>query len=108
MNTGNSNHVAHSSPEEGLRKTMSTANGALNQLVQQVGLEENVQAHPYRLLAGAVGVGYVLGGGFFTPLTFRLLSFGAKLLTVPLVQNRLLDMAETAVNRLMTDTTANP
>lgn len=48
-----------------------------------------VHDHPYRALAAAVGVGYVLGGGLFTRLTARLLTVGtrvgAELATVPLL-----------------------
>jgi hypothetical protein len=32
-------------------------------------LKTRFDQHPYGALAAALGVGYVLGGGFFTPLT---------------------------------------
>lgn len=37
------------------------------------------KAHPWRSLALAVGVGYVLGGGLFSALTARLLGAGTRL-----------------------------
>ena len=42
------------------------------------------QENPFAVLAGAAGVGYLLGGGLFTPFTKRMLKFGAKALVIPL------------------------
>ncbi|MDB4981344.1 MAG: hypothetical protein JWM82_2096 [Myxococcales bacterium] len=38
-----------------------------------------VESHPVGTLLGALGVGYVLGGGLFTSLTRRLLGVGMRL-----------------------------
>jgi hypothetical protein len=37
-------------------------------------IEGRVERSPYLMLAGALGIGFVLGGGFFTRLTERLAS----------------------------------
>jgi hypothetical protein len=38
-----------------------------------------VEAHPVATVLGALGVGYILGGGLFTSLTRRLVSVGMRL-----------------------------
>jgi hypothetical protein len=42
-------------------------------------LEEQVARHPYGMVAGAIGVGFVLGGGLFTRLTARLVGAGMRI-----------------------------
>ena len=42
-------------------------------------LARRMDEHPYRTLATAVGVGYVLGGGLFSSTTRRLVSAALKL-----------------------------
>ena len=48
--------------------------------------------------AAALGVGYVLGGGLFSALTFRLVGLGVRVAAVPLVKNQLFGLAEAAVS----------
>lgn len=38
-----------------------------------------VAHNPYGAIAAALGIGYVLGGGLFTPLTTRVVGLGLKL-----------------------------
>jgi hypothetical protein len=42
-------------------------------------LDGRIDRHPYGTLAAAVGIGYVLGGGLFSPLTARILGFGLRM-----------------------------
>ena len=42
-------------------------------------LQRQVSRHPYGTVAAAVGIGYALGGGIFTPLTSRLLRLGLRI-----------------------------
>ena len=52
-----------------------------------------IQRNPYGALAGALGVGFVLGGGIFTRLTARLVGAGLRMgvvAAVPLVREELL------------------
>jgi hypothetical protein len=58
-----------------------------------------VQEHPFRAVCIAAGVGYVLGGGLFSPLTARLLGLGAKAMLVPLAKNQLDAMVTGATGR---------
>jgi hypothetical protein len=84
------------------------ADEALNGLSDAIGLTEKVEKHPYGAVAAALGVGYVIGGGLFTPTTVRLLQLGLKLASVPLVKNRLIDAAEVAVDHLVASANTDP
>jgi hypothetical protein len=42
-------------------------------------LEGQVSRHPYATVAAALGIGYALGGGIFTPLTGRLVRLGVRI-----------------------------
>ena len=42
-------------------------------------LEGAVRRHPYGTVAAALGIGYALGGGIFTPLTSRLVRLGLRI-----------------------------
>jgi ElaB/YqjD/DUF883 family membrane-anchored ribosome-binding protein len=51
------------------------------------------QDNPFAVLAGAAGVGYLLGGGLFTPFTKRMLKIGMKALVVPLAASQLRNLS---------------
>lgn len=72
-----------------------------------LGVQARVEKHPYGMLAAAFGVGYVIGGGLFTPTTGRILGLGARLVGVPMVRNALLDLAEAAVDGLLQKSAAD-
>jgi hypothetical protein len=87
---------------QALRETVSgwvgRGNRALNGAAGATGLSEKVDQHPYQMLGAALGVGYVLGGGLFTATTARLVRLGFKLAGVPAIQEKLLDVAEIALD----------
>lgn len=93
---------------ERLKALAHDANAALNGVADATGLTEKVEANPYGMMAAALGVGYVLGGGLFTPTTMRLLRMGARLATIPLVRDKLLDMAEAAIDGLVSQRKKQP
>ncbi len=71
----------------------SQARGMVQDINQALDLPRRIEQHPYATLAVAAGVGYVLGGGLFTPLTGKLFRLGMRLAALPLVRNELLGLA---------------
>lgn len=86
---------------EQVTQAIHNANSAINGFADAVGLTEKVEKSPYGMVAAALGVGYVLGGGLFTPTTLRVLRIGMKLASIPAVRERLLDVAESAVDGVL-------
>jgi len=78
------------------QQLFSDARGAVEDLGQTLDLRGRVERNPYGMMVAALGVGYVLGGGLFTPLTARILRLGVRLAALPFVKDELLGMAETA------------
>lgn len=70
----------------GLAKELSEA---AKEVRARMDLSTSVQAHPLGALVAAAGLGYLLGGGLFSPLTGRLLGFGARALVVPVLKAQL-------------------
>lgn len=66
--------------------------------VEQV-LVRQLEERPYETLLVAAGLGYVLGGGLFTPLTARVVVVGLRAAVVPLVQLGLEALARTEARR---------
>jgi hypothetical protein len=71
-----------------------------------------VKRYPYRSVAGALGIGYALGGGIFTPLTSRLLRLGFRIgvrtALLPILKAELSDLAGAFTSRKDSSTTTNP
>lgn len=70
-------------------------------LMEAVDLQGRVDRNPYGMVAGALGVGYLLGGGLFTPMTARLFRLAIKVAAVPLVRGELLSFAESAIDGVL-------
>ncbi len=60
---------------------------------QSIDLRGRVDRHPIGMVCAALGVGYVLGGGLFSPLTGRMVRYGLRLALIPLVKSQLSAMA---------------
>ena len=56
---------------------------------QSIDLRGRVQKNPIAMVAAAAGIGYVLGGGLFSPMTARLVRYGIRLALIPLVKSQL-------------------
>ena len=78
------------------------ARGAVTDLQDTLDLKGRVERNPYLMVAAAVGVGYVLGGGLFTRTTGRLLRLGVRLAALPMVKDELIGMAEAALRGVET------
>jgi hypothetical protein len=57
----------------------SRTRDTFSEVTHTLDIKGRLTRNPYGTLAAAVGVGYILGGGFFTPLTGRLVRLGMKL-----------------------------
>jgi hypothetical protein len=61
-------------------------------------IKGRVRRHPYGTVAAAIGIGYVLGGGLFTPLTGRIVRFGIRLgmrlAVLPLLKQEMAELIE--------------
>jgi hypothetical protein len=88
-----------------LQHAAKTANSALNGVSDAVGLTEKVEKAPYAMVGAALGLGYVVGGGLFTPTTARLMRMAMKLTSIPMVRDRLLDVAEAAIDGVLQNAT---
>jgi hypothetical protein len=66
--------------------------GAARELYERFDLRREVEEHPYRTVLVAAGVGYVLGGGLFSPLTRQMLRLGVRLALVPMAKSMLADL----------------
>ena len=67
-----------------------------NSLGSAIDLTGRIHRNPIAMILGAVGVGYLLGGGLFTPLTGKLVRIGLRVAILPLVRGPLLAMAGSA------------
>jgi hypothetical protein len=59
-------------------------------------LRGRVQRNPFLMVAAAAGVGYVLGGGLFSPLTGKMLKIGMRAAIIPFVKSQLAGLAGAA------------
>src|SRR5512140_1378136 len=80
------------------QQVWSDAHEAVNDFKERLDIPGRVERHPYGMLLAAAGIGYVLGGGLFTPLTARMVRLAFKLSALPFVKDELLGMAESAVD----------
>ncbi len=60
-------------------KAWDRTRGAVSELKRAAAIDERVSRNPYGSVAAALGIGYVLGGGIFTPLTSRIVSLGVRI-----------------------------
>jgi hypothetical protein len=71
---------------------------AFGDIKETVDLQGRANRHPYGTVAAALGIGYVLGGGLFSPLTGRLvglgLRIGLRLAVLPMLKEELFGLAE--------------
>jgi hypothetical protein len=97
MTVGQRSSRVSDTAHEAWSRTRETANGIKDSL----DIDRRVAEHPYGMIAAALGVGYVLGGGFFTPLTGRLVGLGLRLglrmAAIPFIEHELRGFAEAVV-----------
>jgi hypothetical protein len=80
---------------QSLRRELRTTAADLGRALD---LRGRVHRHPYAMVAAAVGVGYVLGGGLFTRTTARLLGLAGRVAGLPMMRNELIGLAEAMIS----------
>jgi hypothetical protein len=82
--------------------------GSLTDLRDAIDVKGRANRNPYGTLAAGLGLGYVLGGGLFTPLTGRIvgaaLRVGIRLALLPLLEAEIVRRVE--LGRAETEPTA--
>ena len=74
---------------EEVRAFGSAVSGSMENLGRTLDLRGRVQRHPIGMVFAGLGIGYVLGGGLFSPVTGRLLKVGMRLALVPLIKSQI-------------------
>lgn len=77
----------------------TAVSSSVEDLGRTLDLRGRVDRHPIGMLLAAMGVGYVLGGGLFSPLTGKLLKIGMRLALVPIIKSQLGALAGTEGER---------
>jgi hypothetical protein len=84
------------------QEAWSRTRDTVSDLKERLDIDGRVARNPYGMVAAALGVGYVLGGGLFSPLTGRLVGFGMRmglrLAAIPFLENELRELTESVVN----------
>jgi hypothetical protein len=79
-------------------KAWDRTRSAVSELKRAAAIEERVNRNPYGSIAAALGIGYVLGGGIFTPLTSRIvalgLRIGIRLAVLPMLKDEISVLAD--------------
>ena len=81
------------------QQAWSRTRDAITDFKGTLDVDGRVQRSPYGTVAAALGIGYVLGGGIFSPLTARILGLGVRiglrLAVLPMLKDELSGLAET-------------
>jgi hypothetical protein len=83
------------------QETWSRTRETVSELKDRFDIDGRVRRNPYGMMAAALGAGYVLGGGFFSPLTARIfrigLRLGIRMAAIPFLENEIRGFAEAVV-----------
>lgn len=80
--------------KEDLSGLASAVARAGRKAAEKLALEERLRDEPVKTLAMAFGVGYVVGGGFFTPTTGRFLRLATRLWLLPAIRREITNQQE--------------
>ncbi len=81
---------------EETRQLADDARSLYDTLQRENPLAYYYEQNPYAVLGAAAGLGYILGGGLFTPFTRRLLRVGLKTMAIPVAAKQLKELAQNA------------
>jgi hypothetical protein len=74
------------------------ARSTAEDLVHAFDMRRRTRRHPYAMVAAALSVGYVLGGGLFSRTTVRLLAVAGRVAALPLIRSELIGLAEAVLS----------
>jgi hypothetical protein len=85
------------------QQAWSRTRDAVDDIKGTLDVQGRVDRHPYGTVAAALGIGYVLGGGLFSPLTARIIGLGVRiglrLAAIPVLRDELFGLAEALGDR---------
>jgi hypothetical protein len=85
------------------QQAWSRTRDAVDDIKGSLDLQGRVDRHPYGTVAAALGIGYVLGGGLFSPLTARViglgLRIGLRLAAIPVLRDEVFGFVEALGDR---------
>lgn len=85
---------------DGAQQAWQNTRESVDEIKDRLDIQGRVDRNPYGMVAAAVGVGYVLGGGIFSPLTAKIVGFGLKmglrLAAIPFIKDELLGVVAAA------------
>ena len=80
------------------QQAWAATRSAVTDLRGTLDIDGRVRRNPYGTVAAALGIGYVLGGGLFSPLTGRIVGLGMRiglrLAVLPLLKRELSELAQ--------------
>lgn len=88
-------HPAHKLIDDGQalmdnsKRVLNDAQQLYERVSDKLSPAQIYQDNPFAVVAAAAGVGYLLGGGLFTPFTRRIVRIGLKGLVIPLASTQL-------------------
>jgi len=78
----------------------TTTRDSITELRDRIDISGRVDRNPFATMAAAVGVGYVLGGGIFSPLTGRIVRIGLRMAlraaAIPFIKDELAGLIDAA------------
>jgi hypothetical protein len=88
--SGNGGPVQHAQRAfEEAKAFSSSLSDSASRFNEKLDLNGRVQRNPFGMVLAAAGIGYVLGGGLFSPLTGKLVRVGIRLALIPLVKSQI-------------------
>ena len=86
-------HLGHKLKQVGQSVQSLASRESLTELTTMLDFPRRIRKHPYRMLAAAVGTGFVLGGGLYSMAARRVLGlafqFGLRIAAVPILKQQL-------------------
>ncbi|HXU64678.1 MAG TPA: hypothetical protein VN962_23420 [Polyangia bacterium] len=96
-----------SSVSDSAQQAWDRTRDAVTDLKRAADIDGRVRRNPYGTVAAALGIGYVLGGGIFTPLTGRIvglgLRLGIRLALLPMMKDQISELADSLGGEIETN-----